>query len=563
MSSPYAVPFVDDVIRTDLLPSQLHLLVQLSTTNTPDKHGACQRPLGHSGGGPPLDTYKQSTQARRPLVPRSNGPDLEPVLILTPEAPWEPNPPSGVVLQAPNLQLHLSHAQKVQERRRTEPPAHRSYHLALEGGGSILGSRCPWIHLHQQTLPNWMTPFINYLEKGELPEDKGKAQRLKAKSSKFFMEEGILYRRTFSSPTLKCIGPGEAQYCLMEVHEGICGDHMSAKALAHKIIRQGYYWPTIHQDSIDFVKKCKECQLFSNVTRMSPVLPSSVLSPIPFAIWGIDIMGPFPRAKGDLRYLLVSIDYMTKWVEAKAMRTINQQDCIKFMDNILMRFGIPRVLVSDNGPQFIGSEFESYLQERGIQHKKSSVAYPQGNGQVEVTNRILLRGIEKRLRESKTKWPEELPNVLWAYRTSPRTSTGETPFKLAYGTEAMLPIEVGSPSHRAINFDEIANEEGLRTNIELIDEVRDQVVAKMEKYKQKTREHFSKTSRVKNFQVGDLVLRDTEASDSTNTGKLMPKWEGPYKVKEVLRPGTYKLMNMDGSEVPNTWHGLRLRKFYQ
>ncbi|XP_074358063.1 uncharacterized protein LOC141697543 [Apium graveolens] len=135
--------------------------------------------------------------------------------------------------------------------------------------------------------PNWMTPFINYLEKGELPEDKGKAQRLKAKASKFFIEEGILYRRTFSSPILKCIGPGEVQYCLMEVHEEICGDHMSAKALAHKIIRQGYYWPTIHQDAIEFVKKCKECQFFSNVTRMSPVLPSSVLSPIPFFVWGI------------------------------------------------------------------------------------------------------------------------------------------------------------------------------------------------------------------------------------------------------------------------------------
>ncbi|XP_074342414.1 uncharacterized protein LOC141679960 [Apium graveolens] len=127
----------------------------------------------------------------------------------------------------------------------------------------------------------------------------------------------------------------------------------------------------------------------------------------------------------------------------------------------------------------------------------------------------------------------------------------------------MLPIEVGSPSHGAINFDETANEEGLRTNMELIDEVRDQDVARMEKYKEKKREHFSKKSRVKKFQVGDLVLRDTEASDPTNTEKLMPKWKGPYKVKEVLRAGTYKLMNMDDSEVPNTWHGLRLRKYYQ
>ena len=165
---------------------------------------------------------------------------------------------------------------------------------------------------------------------------------------------------------------------------------MSAKSLAYKIIRQGYYWSTIHQDAMEFVKKCKNCQLFSNVPRISPVLPSSVLSPIPLAVWGIDIMGPFPRAKRDLRCLLVSIDYMTKWVEAKAMRTINQQDVIRFMDNILMRFRLPRVLVSDNGPQFIGSDFESYLAERGIKHKMSFVAYPQGNGQVEVTNRILL-----------------------------------------------------------------------------------------------------------------------------------------------------------------------------
>ncbi|XP_074336505.1 uncharacterized protein LOC141673658 [Apium graveolens] len=113
----------------------------------------------------------------------------------------------------------------------------------------------------------------------------------------------------------------------------------------------------------------------------------------------------------------------------------------------------------------------------------------------------------------------------------------------------MFPVEVGSPSHRAINFDEEANE-GLRTNMELIDEVRNYDVEKMERYKDKTREHFSKKSRVKNFQVGDLVLRDTEASDPTNTEKVMPKWEGPYKVKEVLRPGIYKLLNMDAQKSP-------------
>lgn len=100
-------------------------------------------------------------------------------------------------------------------------------------------------------------------------------------------------------------------------------------------------------------------------------LPSSVLSPIPFTVWGIDIIGLFPRAKGDQRYVLVAIDYMTKWAEAKVMRTINQYDCIKFMDFIVMRFGIPIVLISDNDPQFVGYDFEAYLKDLGIKHKKS------------------------------------------------------------------------------------------------------------------------------------------------------------------------------------------------
>ncbi|XP_074328306.1 uncharacterized protein LOC141666212 [Apium graveolens] len=151
---------------------------------------------------------------------------------------------------------------------------------------------------------NWMTLYIAYLRDGTLPEDQRKARYLKYKATRFFLEDGQLYMRTFSAPTLKCVDPDEADYCLREVHEGICGDHLAAKALAYKVIRQGYYWPTVHADFIAYVKKCPQCQKFSKVPRQSPSPPTSVLSPIAFAVWGIDIMGPFPRAKGDLRYVL-------------------------------------------------------------------------------------------------------------------------------------------------------------------------------------------------------------------------------------------------------------------
>ena len=173
----------------------------------------------------------------------------------------------------------------------------------------------------------WMTPVIDYLKEGILPDNKIKAKQLQAQYAKYFIQNDTLYKRTFDSPILKCIDPEEALYCMREVHEGICGDHMGGKALAHKILRQGYFWLSLAKDCKAFAKKCSQCQLFSNVPKQAPALPSSILSPIPFAMWGIDIMGPFPKAKNELQYVMVTIDYMTKWAEAKALRNITQRRC--------------------------------------------------------------------------------------------------------------------------------------------------------------------------------------------------------------------------------------------
>lgn len=122
-----------------------------------------------------------------------------------------------------------------------------------------------------------------------------------------------LYKRSFDFFVLKCIDPDEA--------------------LAHKILRQGYFWPVLGKDCKEFIKKFTRCQLFNNVQKQALVLPSSVLSPIPFAMWGIDIMGYFPKAKNKLQYVMVAVDYMTKWAEAKALRNITHDDAIKFVNN--------------------------------------------------------------------------------------------------------------------------------------------------------------------------------------------------------------------------------------
>ena len=160
-------------------------------------------------------------------------------------------------------------------------------------------------------------------------------------------------------------------------------------------------------------------------------------------------MGPFPTALRQLKFLVVSIDYFTKWVEAEPFATITEKSIRTFVwKNIICRYEVPRVLVSDNGKQFDNGAFRNFCSKLGIQNHYSSPAHPQANEQVEVTNRTLLKIITTRLKAAKGIWPDELPSVLWAYWTTVRTPTGETPFRLTYGADAVIPAEIGLTSYR-------------------------------------------------------------------------------------------------------------------
>ena len=161
-----------------------------------------------------------------------------------------------------------------------------------------------------------------------------------------------------------------------------------------------------------------------------------------------------------------------------------------FHEYVVTRFGIPRTLITDNGRQFIDRKFEEYLAAYLIQHSRSSVAYPQSNGQVEVTNRTL----QKNLDDHKILWAEELPNILWAYRTDTRKPTGESPFRLAFGTEALTPVEIGESSQRVIAYDPVTNDQGLRVQKDLLPEAREAAAIRMANYKNKTTQYFRKNS---------------------------------------------------------------------
>ncbi|RDX78443.1 Tf2-8, partial [Mucuna pruriens] len=256
---------------------------------------------------------------------------------------------------------------------------------------------------------------------------------------------------------------------------------------------------------------------------------------------------------------MVAVDYFTKWVEAEPMATITVERVKCFIwKKIICRFGLPAEIVSDNGTQFASSATAKFCQELHIRQSFTSVEHPQANGQVEAANRVILRGLRRRLEEAKGRWAEELLQVLWSYHTTPHSTTGETLFRLTYGSEVVIPVEIGEPSPKTALFEPTANEDELRANLDLLQEIRE--IAHIKEYAVKTRVARKYDRRVvyRDFQEGDLVLR--KATLGAEKNKLTPKWEGPFKIAEKVGRGAYRLEHLDRRRIPRTWNASSLRR---
>ena len=196
--------------------------------------------------------------------------------------------------------------------------------------------------------------------------------------------------------------------------------------------------------------------------------------------------------------------------------------------------------------QFNNSLFRDFCQHFGIQNHYSSPAHPQANGQAEVANQSLLKIIKTRLEGAKGVWPDELPGVLWAYRMTVRTLIGKTPFKLAYGSEAVIPVEVHMDNHRVAMYQDKDNEEQLHLNLDLIDEVRTDTEHRTARYKNLMARQYDAMVKPRRSNIGGLVLKKVSLATKNPThGKLGPNWEGPYKVINCKRQGSYYLETLD------------------
>ena len=200
------------------------------------------------------------------------------------------------------------------------------------------------------TTPSWMDPIWDYLLNVILPSDPKEASKIRARSTRFVLLWGTLYKRGFSAPLLKCIGKEDANYVLREVQEGICGNHIRAQALAGKTLRQGYYWSTMLKDGTELVKKCRTYQEHAKISHLPAKSLTSIISPLHFQQWGLDILNPLPIGRGQCKFVIIGVDYFTKWAKAEPLATITEQKVHNFVwRSIICRLGIPKALISDNG----------------------------------------------------------------------------------------------------------------------------------------------------------------------------------------------------------------------
>ncbi|XP_025616571.1 uncharacterized protein [Arachis hypogaea] len=356
----------------------------------------------------------------------------------------------------------------------------------------------PAISLHlTKKDPSWMDPIIDFLESGKLPDNEKTARVLRREAAKYAIIQGQLFKKGLSQSFLKCLHLDQTNYELKEVHEGCCGHHIGGKALARKLIRAGYYWPSRMRDSQEFVRKYVKCQENANFHKAPTTKFSILTSSRPFSHWGVDLLGPFPVGPAQLKYLIVAVDYYTKWIEAEPLASIS-----------------------------------SSLRLSSLIMGRSS----------------LIKSLKKRLDKKKGAWADELASVLWSYRTTVQSSTGETSFRLTYGVDAMIPVEVGEPSPQLLLG-------GVEEAVEkdLVDEAREMAHLSEVALKQRMALCYNAKVLGREFEQNDLVLRCNDIGVPTHgEGKLAANWEGPYRVKEVIGKGAYKLEKLDGKEVPRT-----------
>ncbi|GKD56882.1 reverse transcriptase domain-containing protein [Tanacetum coccineum] len=239
----------------------------------------------------------------------------------------------------------------------------------------------------------WYADFVNYIVGKVVPPNwtSERRKRFYSQVKSYLWDEPYAFKLCSDNIMRKCVAGSEIFEILAHCHSGPTGGHHSASVTEKKVYESGFYWHSIFKDAKEYV-----CEVFD--------------------VWGLDFMGPFPDSRGN-KYILVAVNYVSKWVEAQALST-NDARVVKFLKGLFARFEVPKALISDRGTHFCNSQLEIALQKYDVTHKLSTSYHPQSNGQTEVTNKAIKRILERSVGYNPKDWSEKLNDALWAFKTA-------------------------------------------------------------------------------------------------------------------------------------------------